>query len=274
MSTQRPDFYDALDPLLNAEFEDSVAPSTLRTRRNLLLACLIGAALTVTGLDVLQVTLAGATASDIEIDKLLSILLFVIAYLQIHFSIYSYSDFQTRKVKLHKRRYATRRAFHEISESSRPELERIQKLPDAVSLLDDPSINSLAAARDSLDLVGQTNRSSSVRLFFDIWVPQFIAFFSIALVASKLAGLDIFYALLLTLGILVAAATVYVAIKRKAILAFVKRLRRKKYRKRVEGIAKELRSKKPEGEELKRLQDKARTSLIKSLGLGEKGDKE
>jgi len=114
MNTQHPDFNDAFDPLLSEEFEDSLAPSTLRARRNLLLSCLIGAALTVTGLNVLQVTLAGATSDEVEIDKILSILIFVIAYLQIHFSIYSYSDFQTRKIKLHKRKHATRRALHAI----------------------------------------------------------------------------------------------------------------------------------------------------------------
>jgi len=262
MNNQRPDFNDAFDPLLNEEFEDSIAPSTLRARRNLLLSCLIGAALTVTGLDVLQVTLAGATADDVEIDKILSILIFVIAYLQIHFSIYSYSDFQTRKIKLHKRKYAARCALHEISDNSRPELERIKKLSNIESLLDDPGVNSLASARDSLHLAQQANRSSSIRLFFDVWVPQWVALFSIALIASNLAGFEIFYGLLLTLAALVAAAIAYFAVKRKIILAYFKRIRRKKYRSNVEDIAKKLRSEKPTGSELKRLQDEARESLI------------
>ena len=234
------------------------------------MACLIGAALTVTGLDVLQLTFAGATTDEIEIDKLLSILIFVILYLQIHFSIYSYSDFQTRKIKLHKRKYETRRALHEISASSKPELlERIKKLPDVASLLDDPGVDSLASARESLDLGEQANRSSSIRLFFDIWVPQWIALFSVALIVAKLAGLDIFYGLLLTLGALVAVAIAYIAFKRKIIIAYFKRMRRKMHRSKVEGIAKKLRSSKPTGTELKRLQDEARRRLIKSLGLSE-----
>jgi len=268
MGDERPDFQAAFDSLLSEGFEDTVAQSTLRARRNLLVACLIGSATAVTGLDVLEVTLAGATG-EIEINKLLSILVFVIAYLQTHFFIYSYSDLKTRKIKLHKRRSAARRALHKIRESSKEEVERIRALPNAISLLDDPGLNSLSSAKDSFELAEQSNRSSEIRMIFDIWAPHVIAIFSIALIGSILAGMGIFYALFLILALILVSALVYAAIKRKIFLAYLKRIRRDRHKNKVAKIAGDLRTNKPTGEELKRLQDKARSSLIKSLGLTE-----
>lgn len=171
------------DVVADAPPPDALSERTRKERRSLLLASLLGMAITWGNLIPSQISAFGIVVSDVEQKSLLALLFFVVTYFLCGFLLYAVPEYRHWHVRDQLFRERLAGFFKPKADTARGH---------AVGDLDNEAILAVAAAARHAQLAGGLLAGARARALFDFAVPALAALVALTFILASALGLPVF----------------------------------------------------------------------------------